>query len=927
MKIFFEKRNISYKVFCLSTLYYLISPLGLFAQTYNPPIGIPIPEFGIEETVESQEVPNNSIDGTKPTKIIGNEALLNLDSRMLFSALVNYSPGNGMDAEVNPPRFRWYYVSEPKKMDSKITIKPNRFRFQVADNKFFLNPLVNVDTEINFYNELAPFPEGKKYYWRVGYILYGETEPSSWTKTFAVNIPEGTPKWDRSILKNPNFKEHPRLLFNQEQLEELRATLINDPIFIKDFVGVADSITKHKWWNNWPKTDLNKPEYTYGFYYRLTRELTITAFTYLITGNEKYKNILDIWKTIASYPKGGASSPEGMGVGADSEDNTSITEFLACIYDWFYNDFSEEDRAIFEKSMQWRLDEFMYDFMWGGAIFTGGKNDPRIGRASLAMETASGHSWEGALDTYPAALVMYEKSETARRFFRWVTNFIISVGENVAQNGGYDIGSHYSSSHLKWLIFQLMYLKSALPELELGKNPLYQQYSEYLPALVPIGMEYSHFGRIGTHGAGKEHRMEVFNLLAYITESGETLNYWRNLGEKKSFRWRPWIHAVAPLQFTDDLKPITSSKTKFIFPATGFVMAHSAPPTEPYSFNEGVGVIFCSRANRGDKYNNENTFQMYAYGKHLNFGGHSGDENPYGFQTIAHNTIMVDGIGQTWTEETRESGYRGVTLAYQEGDNYTYWMGDATNAYPKQNEYVIGRKIDRHTLGLMDTQLNGSLTVDDWALRTQIDYDEELFGEKGAPKLERFRRHMLFIRDKYLVVYDDLKTAPERPSRFSWRYRVLPESNAKYNSDDGLLTYTIDDVKVLIKQVAFPESLEFLDMKDLDQYKNPITGNDYMKNTIWTAIDMKKERYRNKVAQHNFWFTNKEPQSNYHFLTLVYPVKPGTDDPVITRLDNNTVKIEKDGEVDIVSFDKDTEFPATIIIDLKALREPISFSN
>jgi hypothetical protein len=856
-------------------------------------------------------------------RIISQEALIPLDSRMLNSVMVNFSPGNDMIAEVNPPRFRWYYVPDPEKM--LALIRPNKFRFQVADNREFIGPLVDVTTEINFYNELAPFPEGKSYYWRVGYILAGESDPSTWSKTFVVHIPAGTEKWDRSALVNPDFSQHPRLLFYGDQLVELRKLLINDQTFIVDFIGTADRMTAHKWWNNWPETDLDKPDYTYGFYYQLASDLTITAFAYLITEDEKYKNILSIWKTIARYPKGGASSPEGMGVGADSEDNTSITEFMACVYDWFYNDLKPEEREVFESSLGWRLNDFMYDFMWGGAIFTGGKSDPKIGMASIALATASGHSWEGALDTYPASIVLYEKSETARRFFHWISNYIISVGENVAQNGGYDLGAHYGSSHMKWLIFQLMYLKSALPALNLGRNPLYRQYADFFIGLVPIGMQYSHFGRIGSHGAGVEHRAEVFDLLAYLTGSGEILNYWLNNGERKSFRWRPWIHAAAPLQFKGELKPVSSTKTKYFFPATGFVMAHSAPPAEPGSFQNGVGVIYCCRPNSGDKYNNENTFQMYAYGKHLNYGGHSGDENPYGFQTIAHNTIMVDGIGQTWTQEARQAGYRAALMAYQQGDNYTYWMGDATNAYPRRAEYVVGRKVDRNKLGLMDTELQGSLTTDDWALRTQIDYDETLFGKKGAPQLTRFRRHMLFMHDKYLVVYDDLKTAPERPSQFSWRYRILPDCPVTYKAEEGLLVYNLEDVQVIVKHIAFPELLEFKDMTGMDQFINPITGNNYLTNNIWTALDMKEERYRRKVCQHNFWFTSKEARSEYHFFTVIYPVKPGMQDPLITRLDDNTVKVVSEDATDIISFNKQTSFPVTHIIDLEAFRNPVSF--
>ena len=845
----------------------------------------------------------------KNTNVIGGEALIKLNSRMLFSSYVNNSPGNGMDAEVNPPRFRWYYVPNPVEM--KSLIKPSTFRFQIADDKVFENPIVNVVTEVNFYNELAPLPEGKTYYWRVGYILDGESEPSTWSDTFTVNIAKGTPKWDRTSLSNPSFiGEHPRLLFKKNQLKELRKIAKDNPVF-KEMITVAEEMRQHKWWNGWPKNDRTVPEFTRSksesnkYLWEISRELTQTAFVYLVTEDERYKNILDIWTTIADYPKSGPGSPEGMGGGyAESEDNTSITEYLACVYDWFYDELTPKQREKFEKSLEWRIKDFMYNFRWGGAIFTGGSKEPMVGKASIAI-AGSGHSWEGAMDTFPAAIALYDKSKYAQEYFHWIANYIIGIGELIAQNGGYDLGAHYGQSHMKWLIYQLMYLNSAMPELQLGVNPLYQQYADFFIGLVPIGMEHSHFGRISSHGAGMNHRQEVFDLLAYLTGSGEILNTWKNGGEKKSFRWRPWIHATAPLQFKNELKPVTSSKTKFIFPATGYVMLHQYPPGEKKAFNEGVGVIFCSRPNRGDEYNDENTFQIYAYGQSLNYGGHSGDENPYGFQTIAHNTIMVDGIGQTITEESRKAGYRATVLAYSEGDNYIYWMGDATKAYPRKTEIA---------------KRGG------WSSKTQIDYDSTLFGKKGAPKLERFRRHMLFMRDKYLVVYDDLKTEPERPSRFSWRYRVLPECETNYDAKEGLLTYLLGDVKVLVKQIASPETLKFIDLRDLDQYKNPITGKDYLKNK-WVALNMQREEYRKMVCQHNFWFTTKESYSDYHFLTVVYPVKPGTEDPIITRLDDNTVKVEKDGDTDIISFDKGTKFPSTLIVNLESFRKSVSFTK
>ena len=100
-----------------------------------------------------------------------------------------------------------------------------------------------------------------------------------------------------------------------------------------------------------------------------------------------------------------------------------------------------------------------------------------------------------------------------------------------------------------------------------------------------------------------------------------------------------------------------------------------------------------------------------------------------------------------------------------------------------------------------------------------------------------------------------------------------------------------------------------------------------MKNNAYTKQDMEVERYRKKVCQHNFWFTTKTPSNNHHFLVVVYPVEPGTSSPVITRLDNNTIKVEKDGDSDIISFDKNTKFPATVIVDIEAFRKQVEFDK
>ena len=54
-------------------------------------------------------------------------------------------------------------------------------------------------------------------------------------------------------------------------------------------------------------------------------------------------------------------------------------------------------------------------------------------------------------------------------------------------------------------------------------------------------------------------------------------------------------------------------------------------------------------------------------------------------------------------------------------------------------------------------------------------------------------------------------------------------------------------------------------------------------------------------------------------MTVIYPVKPGTHAPEITRLDDYTVEVLADGERDVVSFDANTRHQATLKVDLTAV--------
>jgi hypothetical protein len=92
---------------------------------------------------------------------------------------------------------------------------------------------------------------------------------------------------------------------------------------------------------------------------------------------------------------------------------------------------------------------------------------------------------------------------------------------------------------------------------------------------------------------------------------------------------------------------------------------------------------------------------------------------------------------------------------------------------------------------------------------------------------------------------------------------------------------------------------------------NPITRENY-----YDDGDM------SHIRAHAMWVSNRTPATNFHFLSVVYPIKPGTLPPEIKRLDDYTVEVTNGDEHDVISFDSQTEHPATLIVDVAAIAPP-----
>ena len=842
--------------------------------------------------------------------IIDDRCILPDDDRERYSKYVNSRPADGAVVDLNPPRFSWPYV--PDIVPESDRVPEQIFAFQISSHPDFSDVHIDVkDVPYNFYNALPALPTDKEWYWRVGYNV--GTEGERWGAVRSFTIAEDAVVWDRSVLVDPDLASigHPRILFNSDTLGEIRSLVDSDPeskAIARSMKEEADEIMSSDWWNNFPETDLVPPAEQGYDYYLMARDLVVVAFAYILFEDPKYLECKERFLKFASWEKGGCSSPEAAGgtvVQGAQEDATQANEFMALFFDWCYHDLSEEEREIIINSLEWRLDHTINKFARGQ------QEDGTLRPRSLVLICFS-HAFEGLMDTLPTCLALYEHSQIARDAFHLGVNYLVGITNGFGFDEGWNEGAGYSNSKMKWLMNATIYFDTAIPGINLGKNPFYSSIGDFFCKLAPVGLQHSSFGN-GGFGKKRIHsnRFKNFRKLAYLIGDGhflrnrkETLDMlgsdnWSDFQDSSNHH-RPWIEYVLPYYYEHPQERLDDSRTK-LSKIAGWVTVDSRNPNLYDEYKESVGMTFHCRPRGGYSHSfyNENAFDILAYGEVITHGGGStANGDNYARVTMAHNSILIDSVGQFqhrywplsevvgnshpenrfssmmatkyWPRSNVDgSFYRiprdrvGYIAAFDEAEDYVYWLGDATNAY-----------------------------------------------YESVPYLRRFRRHVLFVKDKYFVIFDDLATDPDHEaSKFQWLYHIYPDASLEIEGDKAQFGYQIGETHVKVKHIASSDDLVYEDRIGLDGLVNPITGEDY------------RQFGKGEILfQHNIWVSNAFPANKFQFLTVVFPYRDADPEPTITGLDDMTVKIQYGSETEIISYDPGSPHKADICVDYKALR-------
>jgi len=498
-------------------------------------------------------------------------------------------------------------------------------------------------------------------------------------------------------------------------------------------------------------------------------------------------------------------------------------------------------------------------------------------RMSGLAGMVSSHPYEAAMDTAVCGLVLYEHSDLGREWFELMLNYLMGVTIGHGFDQGWNEGAGYGTSKCKWLMNATMYFDTALPDADLGRNPRYGVIGDWFSRIIPVGMDHHCWGNQAN--ASRGNHLAHMRKFAYLTGEGRFLLNWQQYGGNLFSTWRPWIEYVLPA-YHEEPTPEPEKDYAALYDIDGWAMAATGPPSLRSTYEQGAGVIFQCRTRGGysHSFNSDSSFQLHAYGQMLNWGGgSSANQDAYAYHTMSHNTILIDGLGQAQPGGTMLYPTYGRIVGFARGDNYVYFAGDPTRCYPKQP---------------------GNYRR--WGLPMS-----EVYEQRALPYLEHFVRHILFVRGKYFVIYDDLKCS--QPATYTWLYHIMPEEPFSFDEGAFAIDYTVGGVPVRLQQIAHPDKLKLDDRQGMDAFVNPFTGEDYRQ---WRKGDI--------LCGHNAWISNTEPAEDWSFLAVIYPQPPGGEIPPIKRVDDATVRV---GE-DVICFDATSPAAeqADFLVDVPAFR-------
>lgn len=532
-------------------------------------------------------------------------------------------------------------------------------------------------------------------------------------------------------------KPHPRLYVSDDEIEDFRRSRSDYPetkiILNKAEKDILAPLPEEKPTQPRSVEGLKgfELEMMYVFMYhrfgdKVKEPIKNMTLAYLLTGEEKYmRRAIQHALVIARMdPKGYATS--------EDFNSASVMLAMAIAYDNGYKFLSENEKDILLTAIRQR----------GNDVFDHMKNN-------FELRTMDNHGWQHVLRrlflTSYATLndIPEAKDWLSYCYETWCCRFPILGGTD----GGAHDGNGYFPVNFETFGYMPFYL-TKITGVNFFEVPYLKNIPWYLIYSFPPQVESTQFGDEHEYLNSRPHRYIGFaDLLARELQNPYMNTYLDKLtGGDEKLLIRDNMFSVYRLltdkKRPDEKKDLDSEMSQSrLFKDIGVAVMH----TNAANPCEGIMASFISSpyGSSGHAHANHNSFSLNVNGQKM-FGSsgyysHFSDRHNllHYRNSRGHNTIIADGLSQRIGEESY-----GWIARYTDTEDFTYVLGDASQAY-------------------------GEIVSDFWLNRMkQVDIEptkENSFGDAG---ITRFRRHFVFLRPSYIIIYDELEA--KQPVNWTW---------------------------------------------------------------------------------------------------------------------------------------------------------------
>jgi len=461
-------------------------------------------------------------------------------------------------------------------------------------------------------------------------------------------------------------KPHPRIFIDQQKIEFIRSKISYYP-YSKFWAYVQKRAYKYAKETS-PKS-VNK--YNDNTIRALGNKLPYMAIAYLITGDEIYLRGVKKWmRALCSYPNW--ASNEDLGA-------AHILFGMSICYDWLYDKFTPEERALYRKKITKHANIF-YKLLVKGKKW-------------WARAYLQNHNYTNVMALGIAGLALYGEVKEAKAWIEVAKENFKQVLYWLSPDGATHEGVGYWSGSLRSLLVYFIAFTPVYGLDEIKNSPFFQKTAYYrlymsLPDFKD-NVNYADSPYFDWYGPGY-----ILRCLASIFDDGhiqwlaEKIEYAR--GKKARYSWLDliWYNEKIKSIPPDDLPTYAYFDNLGIFvdrtswsPNGIWVFFKAGPPLGRKAFEKKF------YGGAGHVHPDEGNFLLWAYGKWLIV------DNGYSLlkSTVNHNVFLFNGYGQLgegrmWFNERAVKKYNGYAqIKYTDfKDEYKYITADLTKIYPPE---------------------------------------------------------------------------------------------------------------------------------------------------------------------------------------------------------------------------------------------------